>query len=396
MPKVVVNALDAMQVKKETRPGYHADGGGLYLLVAKNGYGYFVWRGTVQGRRQELGIGPARDVKLKDARETARQWRNIARAGGDPKAERDKNKRKAITFAEAARQVHKEQVAPQAKNPKHAMQWLTTLEVYAFPVIGALPVHTIDSGDILKVLAPIWTEKAETARRVRQRMRTVFDWAATAKLREGVNPVQGVDKGLPRQRDRVQHHRALPYAELPAVMRRIEAVDGMGALALRFAILTAARSGEVRGAMWPEIDADARLWTVPEDRMKGGREHRVPLSEPALAVLDHVRGLSDDLIFPSMKPGVPLSDMTVSAVLRRLEVPATPHGMRSCFRDWAEELTGFSYEVKEAALAHVVKSATERAYRRGDLLDKRRALMEQWGRFCTSAASTGDVVEFRR
>jgi integrase len=255
-------------------------------------------------------------------------------------------------------------------------------------------VRDVDQPDILRILAPIWTEKPQTARLVRQRLRTVLNWARTAGHCEGINPVDGVEDGLPKERRRVQHLKALPYVELPGLMRRMEMVEGMGALALRFTILTAARSGEVRGAVWSEVDEDARLWVVPADRMKAGEAHSVPLSEPALAVLEHVRGLSAGPVFPSSRSGRPLADTTLAAVLRRLKAPVTVHGMRSTFRDWAEERTAFSHEVKEAALAHTVGGATERAYRRRDLLEKRRDLMDRWARFCCPVSA--DVVEFGR
>ncbi len=395
MPKEVHNALSAVKVTKEKQPGRYADGNGLYLHVSETGARWWLWRGTVHGRRRELGIGSARLIPLAEAREIARAWRRIARADGDPVAERDKDKRETLTFEDAARRVWADQIEPNARNPKHRQQWINTLRDYAFPVVGSLPVHVIKQADILRILAPIWTEKPETARRVRQRLRTVMNWARTAGHYEGMNPVEGVEDGLPKQRAKVQHFRALPYGELPELMRRIEDVDGMGALALRFTILTAARSGEVRGAMWAEIDTEARVWTIPADRMKAEVEHRVPLCDKTLAVLERVRGLSDGLVFPSRRAGRPISDMTLSAVLRRLKMPGTVHGMRSTFRDWCEEMTGFPHEVKEAALAHTVRNKVEAAYRRTDLFDKRRTLMEQWGRFCLSAGRAGDVVEIR-
>ncbi len=396
MPKEVRDALTAAKVRQEQRPGRYADGNGLYLHVSETGARWWIWRGTVHGKRRERGMGSARLVSLVEAREIARTWRRIARDGGDPAVERDRNKRKSLTFEDATRQVWSEQIAPNARNPKHRQQWLNTLRDHAFPVIGSLPVHAIRQADILRILAPIWTEKPETARRVRQRLRTVLNWARTAGHYEGMNPVEGVEDGLPKQRHRVQHFRALPYGDLPELMRRIEGVDGMGAMALRFTILTAGRSGEVRGAMWAEIDTEARMWTIPADRMKADTEHRVPLCDEALAVLEPVRGLSEGLVFPSNRRGRPLSDTTLAAVLKRLKVDATVHGMRSTFRDWCEEMTSFPHEVKEAALAHTVRNAVERAYRRGDLFDKRRDLMDQWARFCLSAGSKGDVVELRR
>jgi integrase len=396
MPKEVRDALTAAKVRQEQRPGRYADGNGLYLHVSETGARWWVWRGTVHGKRRERGVGSARLVSLAEAREIARSWRRIAKAGGDPAEERDKGKRESLTFEDAARRVWADQIEPNARNPKHSQQWINTLRDYAFPLIGSLPVHAIRQADILRVLSPIWTEKTETAKRIRQRLRTVLNWARTAGHYEGMNPVEGVEDGLPKQRAKVQHFKALPYDELPELMRRIEGVDGMGAMALRFTILTAARSGEVRGALWPEIDTEARLWTVPGERMKADTEHRVPLSDAALAVLDSVRGLSPDRVFPSSRQSRPLSNTTLRMVLKKLSCPVTTHGFRSTFRDWCEEMTSFPHEVKEAALAHTVRNAVERAYRRGDLFDKRRDLMDQWARFCLSAGSKGDVVELRR
>ncbi len=395
MPREVFNALTATGVRRIKAPGRFADGAGLYLVVSNTGARWWQWRGTVHGRRREIGMGSARLVPLAEAREIAVSWRRIARAGGDPAAERDKGKRESLTFEDAARRVWAEQIEPNARNPKHRQQWINTLRDYAFPLIGSLPVHAIKQADILRILAPIWTEKPETARRIRQRLRTVLNWARTAGHYEGINPVEGVEDGLPKQRAKVQHFKALPYHELPDLMRRMEMVEGIGALALRFTILMAARSGEVRGAMWPEIDTETRLWAVPAERMKADTEHRVPLSDAALAVLERVNGLSTRLVFESRRAHRPLSDTTLAAVLRRLGVSTTVHGMRSTFRDWSEEMTGFPREVKEAALAHAVRDKTEAAYRRGDLCDKRRDLMDQWARYCLSAGSKGDVVELR-
>lgn len=396
MPKEVSNQLTAAAVKN-AGPGMHADGNGLYLSVSPTGARQWAWRGTVHGRRREIGMGSARLVPLKDAREIARSWRRIAREGGDPTAERDKARRKSLTFEEAARKVHAEQIEPNARNEKHRNQWIGSLEAHAFPHIGRLPLHAVRQADALRVLAPIWTKTPETARRVLQRMKTVMDWAIAAGHRETVNPVTGVEKGLPRQRDKVRHHAALPWAELPALMRRLAKEEGMGALALRFAILTAARSGEVRGATWQEIDLEAATWTIPADRMKAGTEHRVPLSAPAVALLRGVQGLSPTIVFPSPKSSPaepkPLSDMTLLAVLRRLKVEAVPHGFRSTFRDWAEEATHYPHEVKEAALAHTVKNKTEAAYRRSDLFEKRREMMDAWAAWTAGAAAK--VVRIR-
>ena len=395
MPKEVHDALTAAKVRQEKRPGRYADGNGLYLHVSETGARWWLWRGTVHDRRREIGIGSARLVSLVEAREIARTWRRIARAGGDPKAERDKNKLKPLTFEEAARKVLAEQIVPNAKNAKHCQQWINTLRDYAFPHIGSRPVHAVTQSDILRVLSPIWTEKPETAKRVRQRVRKVLNWARAAGHFKGVNPVEGVEEGLPKQRAKARHFEALPYGDLPELMRRIEGVEGMGALALRFLILTAARSGEVRGALWPEIDTEARLWTVPGERMKAGEEHRVPLSDAALAVLDSVRGLSSERVFTSSRQNRPLSNTTLGMVLKKLDCPVTTHGFRSTFRDWSEEMTSFPHRVKESALAHQISNAVERSYNRAELLAKRRSLMDQWARFCLSAGEGGKVVELR-
>ncbi len=396
MPKEVHNALTPAKVKQEKRPGRYADGQGLYLHVSETGARWWIWRGTVHGRRRELGMGSARLVSLAKAREIARTWRRIARDGGDPVVERDKNRRQSLTFEEAARRVWAAQIEPPGRNEKYTKQWLTSLKAHAFPLIGSLPVHAVTQSDILRVLSPIWTERSQTARLVRQRLRTVLNWARAAGHCEGVNPVEGVEDGLPKQRYRVQHFKALPFKELPEFMRRLEAVEGVAALALRFTILTAARSGEVRGARWSEIDIEDRLWVVSDTRMKAEREHRVPLSGEALAVLERVCGLDSTMVFPAHKRGAIMHDMTMAAPLKRLDVPGTVHGFRSTFRDWAAERTNVPREIAELCLAHEVGNAVERAYRRSDLFDKRRKLMDQWARFCLSAGSKGDVVELRR
>lgn len=401
MPKLVHNALSAVTVKNEVRPGRYADGAGLYLVVSETGARQWLWRGVVHGRRRDLGIGSARLVPLKDAREIARRWQRIAREGGDPAAERDRERRKSLTFAEAARGYWTEHIEPNNRNGKHNAQWLRTLETHAFPAIGALPVHAVRQADVLRVLTPIWTETAETARRVKQRLAAVLDWCIAAGHRETANPVEGVTKGLPRQRDKVAHHAALPWADLPALMQRLGEVEGVGALALRFAILTAARSGEARGATWAEIDLEAAVWTIPAERMKAEVEHRVPLSAPAVALLRGVQGLSPTFAFPSPvgpKKGAPagsrrLSDMTLAKVLKRLDVDAVPHGFRSTFRDWAEEATDYPHAVKEAALAHTVRDKVEAAYRRTDLFAKRREMMDAWAAWATS--TPGKVVRIR-
>ena len=337
-----------------------------------------------QGRRRDIGLGSTTLVGLAEAREEARRLRKIAKQGGDPVAERDKSKRQSITFEEAARKVHAEQIVPTTRPGKHRDDWLSSLDRLAFPTIGRTPVHAVQQADVLRVLAPIWLETPETARRVRQRIAKTLDWARTAGHREGVNPCERIEEGLPRQREKVRHFAALPYGELPDLMGRLAEMDGMGALALRFTILAAARSGETRGATWEEFDLDAGLWTIPADRMKAGEAHRVPLSPEAVAVLEEARRQAvrrEALVFQGTKAGRPLSNMTLAAALKRAGVTpdrGTVHGMRSTFRDWAEEATAFPHEVKEAALAHKVRNKVEAAYRRSDLFEKRRAMMEAW------------------
>ncbi|MEL7303030.1 MAG: site-specific integrase, partial [Pseudomonadota bacterium] len=277
---------------------------------------------------------------------------------------------------------------------KSNVQWIAALEREVFPKIGSKSVQVVNQADVLSVLSPIWLTKPETARRIKQRIKATLDWARAKGWGEGIHPVEGIERALPRQPRRTQNYAAMPWAELPAFWSRLASVGGMGALALRFTILTAARSGEVRGATWSEIDLEDAAWTVPANRMKAAREHRVPLSGPALALLRELQPVgsakTDALVFPSTKPGKPMSDMTLSAVLKRMDIACTVHGFRSSFRDWAEDMTSFSHEVKEAALAHVVSNKVEAAYRRTDLFEKRRTMMDAWASFVTSAG--GNVV----
>ncbi len=387
--------LTAKKVQGKLKAGMHNDGFGLYLRVSSTGGKSWILRCRVHGVKRDIGLGGISWVSLAEARKRAAAKRAVARDGGDPLA--DCNRAKGVpTFEEAARQVWREQVETTARNEKHKVQWINTLRNYAFPVIGGKPIDVIRSGDILRVLQPIWLEKPVTARRVRQRLRTVFDWSIAAEHRRDANPLAGIEKALPKQTDRAKHHEALPYGELPDLMERLAGVEGVAALAIRFAILTAARSGEVRGARWAEIDLDAAVWTIPAERMKAKEEYRVPLTVEALAVLKQARGLDDDLVFPGRLRGRLLSDMPMAAVMKRLNVPATIHGFRTSFRTWASERTNVPREIAEMCLAHTVGSAVERSYSRSDLLDKRRDLMDQWARFCLSAGSKGDVVELRR
>ncbi len=345
-----------------------------------------------------MGLGGLALVSLAEARELAVRHRKAARAGNDPIAERRRSEQPIPTFADAAKIVHA-QNRGSWRNPKHAAQWLATLEHYAFPVLGDVRVDRIATPDILRALTPIWRTKAETARRVRQRIRTVLDWAKAAGHRSGDNPVDGVGKGLPRGVTAVRHHPAMPFAQVPVFIGTLAAKETsvITVLALKFLILTAARTSEVLNATWTEVDLGARVWTVPAGRMKSGRAHRVPLSEQCIAVLRQARhlGCGSALIFPGSNSDKPLSPMTLLMSLRRMRLPFVPHGFRSSFRDWAAETTAFPREVCEAALAHVVGDRTEAAYRRGDLFEKRGALMNAWSAYCCADAEPLSKIGFQ-
>ena len=379
MPKLTARKVETLKT-----PGHHVDSDGLALVIGRRGGKSWVLRTMVCGKRRDIGLGGVSWVSLAEAREKSRAARKIAREGGDPKAERDRN-RDCPTFEAAARLVHSQQIVGQAKNEKHRAQWLNSLRDYAFPYIGSKTVREVDQADVLRVLTPIWTEKPETARRVRQRIRTVMNWARTAGHYEGVNPVDGVGEGLAKQKHAVTHHAAMPWSEVPAFMPELG--DSVAALALRFLILTAARTSEAIGARWSEINIDDRIWTIPAERMKARREHRVPLTNEALAVLERVSGLDDEIVFPGQKRGRPFSNMAMTQLLRRRgRTNITVHGFRSSFRDWAEERGNMPREIAELCLAHDVGNKVERAYRRSDLLDKRRVLMERWAQFCTASS----------
>ena len=370
------NRLTAVAVKQLKTPGRHCDGNGLYLVIDPSGARRWLLRIWVRGRRRDIGLGSVYLVPLASARDTAIDMRRMARDGGDPIAERRKRRSGGTTFRQAAKTVHAE-TAGSWKNPRHAAAWLTTLETYAFPVIGDRPIDDITTADIQKVLAPIWLTKPETARRVRQRMRTVFDWARVAHGLQNVNPVNGVKRGLPKQTDRGEHHAAMPYPEVPAFLAALrERGDIPAYAAFEFLILTACRTNEVLLAAWHEIDLTEETWTIPGERMKAHETHIVPLSQRAQVVLAHMRSLTGGkgLVFPGTVPGKPMSNMAFLMTLRRMKLAVTAHGFRSSFRDWAAEETSFPNFVVEKALAHAIENKVEAAYRRGDLLKKRREL----------------------
>lgn len=393
--------LTATRVRSLKEPGRYVDGRGLMLVIGTDGSRKWVLRIQKDGRRRDFGLGTERDVSLAEARDEADKVRKQVRTGLDPVAEKRKAKLVIPTFAEAARTCHAEH-ARSWKNKKHAAQWLTTLEEYAFPTLGALTVEKIETPHVRTALLPIWLDKPETARRVRQRIGTVLDWAAAKGYRSAENPVRGVTRGLPKQPKEQEHFTALPWQKVPGFIAKLRETNKAGALVkllFELLILTAVRSGEVRGARWSEFDLEAKLWTIPKDRMKAGKAHVVPLSPRALAVLQEAATLRagdapDTLVFPGGKTGKPMSDMALTMLLRRMDVDATAHGFRSSFRDWAAEATNLPREVAEAALAHTLENKVEAAYRRSDFLEKRRKLMDAWAGFCGSTG--GKVVPMAR
>lgn len=377
-------ALSALKVKNLSTAGKYADGNGLYLVVDPSGAKRWLLRIVVQGKRRDIGLGGLSIVSLAEAREKAVDYRKIAREGGDPLAAKRAMQKVIPSFKEAAETVHAEHKATW-KNVKHAQQWINTLTQYAFPIIGDVRVDRIDTPDILRVLSPIWLTKPETARRVRQRLGNVFDWAKTAGHRSGDNPVEGVTRGLPKQVGRESHHEAMAYAEVPAFITAVRATNSSAPakLAFEFLILTAARTSEVLLAEWTEIDFKEKLWIIPAERMKAKRIHRVPLTERCIEILKKAEPLStgSEYIFPGRSNEKPMSNMVFLKILERMEVPVTAHGFRSSFRDWAAETTSFPRELAEMALAHTIENKVEAAYRRGDLLNKRRELMSAWEKY---------------
>jgi len=383
-------ALSAARIK-HAKPGRHADGNGLYLVVDDSGAKRWLLRTVVRNKRCDIGLGGLSLVSLADAREEAARLRKIARAGGDPLAERREERRVVPTFEVAAREVH-EAHSVSFKNKKHAAQWITTLETYAFPAFGARQISDLEPKDVLEVLSPIWIEKPETARRVRQRLKTVFDYAKAKGWRSGDNPVEGVSKVLPKHKEKKEHFAALPYAKVPEFIAALaEANVSMSIkLAFEFLILTASRTSEVLLAKRDEIDAENKTWVVPAERMKAKEEHRVPLSARCMEILETANTIFADsaYIFPGRSPSHPLSNMSFLMTLRRMECGnITAHGFRSSFRDWAEEKTSFQNSVIEAALAHTVKNKVEAAYLRTTLFDKRRDLMQKWAAFVKAKPS---------
>lgn len=403
-----LNRLKSRQVET-LGPGRHSDGGGLYLDRDATGRSRWVFMWTRNGKRREMGLGPANKggVSLAAAREAAATARDVLSKGGDPIEARDAAKREPVpvpTFGEFADELVKT-LGAQWRNPKHRAQWSMTLKTYAKSLRG-LPVNRIDTEAVLDVLRPLWEAKPETASRLRGRIERVLDAAKAKGHRSGENPARWrghLDHLLPKRQKLTRgHHEALPYAKLPEFMGELRERDAVAALALEFLILTAARSGEVRGARWSEIDLEGKVWTVPAARMKAGREHRVPLSARAVEILETAKALTTEAqpdkayVFPGPVPTKPMSENAFGALLKRMKVEVTAHGFRSSFRDWAGEVSTFPREVAEAALAHVVGDATERAYRRGDALEKRRKLMEAWAGYAEPKVAGLNVTRLER
>lgn len=408
MPRLL-GRLTALGVTQAKRRGYYADGGGLYLQITASGSKSWVFRFKERGRLREMGLGPLHTVGLAEARQRAHECRKARLDGRDPIEVRRGERlnatleaARAITFKGCAERYIAAHRAGW-RNAKHAAQWTATLERYVHPCFGALPVQAVDVSLVLKAVEPIWTKKPETATRVRGRIEAILDWASARGYRRGENPARWrghLENLLPSRVKvrRVEHHPALPYGDIGRFIAGLREQEGVAARALEFAILTAARTGEVIGARWNEISTKDRVWTVPAERMKGSREHRVPLSGASLTILDEMATLrSSEFVFPGMKAARPLSNMSFLMLLRRMERrDLTAHGFRSTFRDWAAERTGFPAEVAEMALAHAVAGKVEAAYRRGDLFEKRRQLMESWATFCASGPQDGLVVPLRR
>lgn len=386
--------LTATAVKAAKSPGRYGDGNGLYLIVGKGDSASWLVRVQKNGKRRDIGLGSASKVSLSRARDLAEAARSQVEAGKDPVAER--RKAKGIpTFREAAQIVFD---ANRSKwtNGKHLWQWKRTLEMFVYPEIGDLPVSSVTATQVHDLLAAIWLEKPETARRVRQRVGMILDWAFSKGFRDSEAPMRSITKGLPRQPRNAGHHAAMPYADVTAFLSRLHEKETWGRLALEAAILTAARSGEIRGATWDELDLEKGLWTIPASRMKAKREHVVPLSPAAKRIFERaaeLRTAGAQFVFHGTKRGKPISDMTLVKVLRDMDEPFTAHGFRSSFRDWVSETTNFPGELAEAALAHAVGNKTEAAYRRGNLLEKRRKLMDAWGTYCSGYS--GNVVRLR-
>jgi integrase len=401
--------LSVLKIKSITQPGRHCDGGGLYLQISKAGARSWIFRYQLNGRVRDMGLGSANAFGLADARELAGHCRRQLAGGFDPVEDRLRVKRaklleqaSAVTFEECARQLV-EAKRPSWRSAKHAAQWLSSFETYAFPHFGKVAVGAIDTGLVLKALEPIWQAKNETAGRVRLRIEAVLDAAKARGWRDGDNPARwrGHLENLlarPSKVRHVQHHPALPYTDIGAFMAELRAQEGMAAQAMELLILTATRTSEAIGARWEELDLEAGVWTVPASRIKAGKEHRIPLSAPAHALLAKLNmHRTGQFVFPGLKAKKPLSNMALLKLLERMgRSDITTHGFRSTFRDWAAEQTNFPREVAEMALAHAIENKVEAAYRRGGLFEKRTKLMAAWAEYCATVRSNARVLPLKR
>ena len=416
MPRKIAEEKSALEVSRLDKPGRYAVGGvlNLYMQLTKGGARSWIYRyatgavkysedGKPYKERTEMGLGSYPSVSLKQARERAREQADLIFKGINPLAQKRAAEgallaaqAKGITFDECARQYLKAKDAE--FSAKSSSQWANTLRDYASPVFGRLPVAEIELGHVMKAIEPIWTEKTETAKRVRGRIESILDWATVSGYREGDNPARWkghleVKLPKPGKIQNVQHHKALPWQEVGEFMQKLRQREGLAVRCLEFVILTGLRSGEVRGARWEEIDFKAKTWTVPAERMKMKKPHTVPLCDDAITLLEQMPRLGE-LVFPGARGGV-LSDVGLTKPIRAMGLDATVHGFRSTFRDWMAERTNYPHEVQEMALAHAVSNAVERAYRRGDLLEKRTRLMADWCRYINSPARAGEVVSIR-
>ena len=400
-----LHRLSARKVATTSERGRYADGGGLYLQVSNQGTKSWLFRFMLNGKSRQMGLGALHTVSLAEAREAALRCRKLLQDGKDPIEERNRarisrqlNDASTKTFKECA-QAYIESHSAGWRNAKHAAQWSSTLETYAYPTIGALPVDNVDTALVMNFLDPIWRTKTETASRLRGRIEAILDWASTRNYRKGENPARWsghLSNLLPAKSKikKVKHHAALPYDEIGAFMIQLAGRDSVSARGLEFLVLTAARPGEVLGANWAEVDLEKAVWTLPPDRMKADKEHRVPLSE---SVLDVLRKMQDAAVSPFVFPGAqrnkPLSNMAFLQLLKRMgKGDLTAHGFRSTFRDWAAEHTAFPRDVAELALAHSIGDKVEAAYRRGDLFEKRRNLMDAWAGYCATVPNHSGVV----
>ena len=389
------NELTALKVRKLDIPGRYADGNNLYLEIDKSGARRWTLRVTVLGRRRDMGLGGVSTVSLEEARELAYQYKKIARSGGDPILERQKNKGLQTTLIHCAKKVHQINL-PTWKNQKFAKQWFSSLEHHVFPTIGKLPISQVTSADILRVLTPIWNTKGDTAKKIKQRLRMIIKWARAQGYFQGDDPVELAEQALPKQLKSDDHHKSLEFEKLPEMISNLRKskISLPTKLALEFTILSACRTNEVLNAKWEEIDLTKLVWSIPSERMKGGKVHQVPLTDRMTVILNDCKKLktNNDLLFPSEINGEALSNNTMRLALKkRLKVDATVHGMRSSFKDWASETTNFANEVSEMALAHTISNKTELAYRRRTLIEKRRQLMQKWSDYLNN--KEGEVIE---